>query len=527
LRQVGGRSEELADSEYPPLASHADVIVIGGGTAGAIVAARLAEARVGDVLLLEAGPDYGTRTSGRWPSDLLDASRIPASHGWAYTAHAGMSKRSVLAERARVIGGCSSHNGCTALWGGASDWNAVADCAGPGWDAASMAPVRDRVLARLRVHVPGDDAVTPYHAAWLNAARASGHERIADLNAGDAAGIGVNPVNISAGLRMNTAFAWLDPVRDNPRLTVAGDTIVDRVVVNGDRVVGVDAIRDGVRHRIGCDRVVIAAGAYGTPAILQRSGIGSATLLERFGIPVKVDLPGVGANLQDHPSVLLRFAGTDRLVDAMARFAAASPFTPEEQTVLRARSSHAAGGVPFDIHLYPFGGCEPAPTSAEGLGFVVGIACMMPRSRGTVRITSADPTASPEIDLGLLIDRDGHDRAVLAEGVEVANALVDTEPLRHLIGERLFAPDIGRRILRDGVDVPFTGHYYHPVGTCQMGPGDRLDVCDADGQIHGLVNGSIADASVFPVIPRANTCVPVAMMAEAMSDRLIRQCVRS
>ena len=504
--------------------SRADVVVVGGGTSGAIAAARLAEAEVGTVLLLEAGPDYGPHMAGRWPSDLLDAATIPASHDWAYTAHAGASKRLVLAERARVIGGCSSHNGCTALCGGASDWNANAALAGPAWNSVSMAPVRDRVLRRLGVHVPANDAITPYHIAWLQAACGAGHDRIADLNAGDGAGIGVNPINVRNGVRWNTAFAWLDTVRHLPHLTITGNTLVDRLVVDGDRVVAVEAIRGGVRHRVECDRVVLAAGVYASPAILQRSGIGDPALLGRFGTPAVLDMPGVGANLQDHPGVLLRFAGTERLVDALADFATTSPFTPEEQTVLRIRSSHAEG-VPFDIHLYPFGG--PAATSVDGLGFVVGVACMTPRSRGAVRIASTDPTASPEIDLGLLVDPEGHDRAVLAEGVDIANAIVDTEPLRHLIGERMSTPDIGQRIVRDGADVPFTGHYYHPVGTCRMGPGDRLDVCDGDGRIHGLVNVFVADASVFPVIPKANTCLPVAMVAEAIGDRLIEHIVRS
>ncbi|HEV2066167.1 MAG TPA: GMC family oxidoreductase [Thermomicrobiales bacterium] len=522
-QQAGVRSDELADSEDSPIRGHADVVIVGGGTAGAIVAARLVEADSGEVLMLEAGPNYGPATSGRWPPDLLDASSIPASHDWAYTATAGAFRRPVRVERARVIGGCSSHNGCTALWGGPSDWNAIAGDgqALPGWGAVAMAPVRDRVLARLGVHVPGDDAVTPYHAAWIEAARAAGYDRVPDLNASERPGIGLNPINIRAGLRMNTAFAWLDPVRDNPRLTVAGDTLVDRLVVKDDRVVAVEAIRDGARQRIGCDRVVMAAGAYGTPAILQRSGIGSAALLERLDIPVNVDLPGVGANLQDHPSVLLRYAESERLVDALARFAAAAPFAPEEQTVLRGRSSRAPGHVPFDIHLYPFGGTGAA--SVDGFGFVAGVACMTPRSRGAVRIVSADPLSSPEIDLGLLIDRDGHDRAVLAEGIGIAEAIVSTTPLRSLLGERLSEPSMADRIREHGVDAPLAGHYYHPVGTCRMGPGDRMDVCDGEGRILGLANGYVADASLFPVIPKANTALPVAMVAERISDRLIGQ----
>jgi choline dehydrogenase len=501
------------------------VIIVGGGTAGAIVAARLVEADIGEVLLLEAGPDYGPGSSGRWPADLLDAASIPTSHDWGYVATGGAFRRSIAAERARVIGGCSSHNGCTALWGGPSDWNAIAARGLAAWDAEAMAPVRDRVMARLGVHVPEEEAVTPYHAAWIEAADGTGHHRIVDLNASESTGIGVNPVNIRDGVRWNTAFAWLDPVRECSLLTIAGDALVDRLVLRDDRVAAVEMIRDGARHRIGCDRVVLAAGAYATPAILHRSGIGDAVLLGRLGIPVNADMPGIGANLQDHPSMLLRFTGTERLVDALAGFAATAPFTPEEQTVLRARSSLAADGIPFDVQLYPFGGL--GATSANGLGFVVGIACMTPRSRGSLRIASADPTVSPEIDLGLMIDREGHDRAVLAEGVGIAEAVIAAEPLRSLVGERLFEPDIVDRIREDGADAPCSGHYYHPVGTCRMGPGDRMDVCDASGRIHGLANGYVADASLFPVIPKANTCVPVAMVAEAISDRLIGRDVRS
>lgn len=499
--------------------AHADTVVVGGGTAGAIVAGRLAEADASDVLLLEAGPDYGSRTSGRWPGDLLNAVRIPESHEWGYTAIGGTSRRRVRAERARVIGGCSSHNGCTALWGGPSDWDAIAACGCAGWDATTMAPARDRVLARLGVHVPPEEAITPYHAAWIEAAGGAGYQRIDNLNAGESTGIGVNPVSIRDGTRWNTAFAWLDPVRHLPHLTIAAGTLVDRLIVVDGRVVAVEMIRDRTRQQVMCDRVVLAAGTYATPAILQRSGLGDADRLTELGISVNVDLPGAGANLQDHPSVLLRFAGTDRLVDALSGFAAASPFAPEEQTVLRARSSSAADGVPFDIHLYPFGG--PDARSPDGIGFVIGVACMTPRSRGSVRIVSADPATSPEIDLGLLIDEHGHDRGVLVDGVEIVEAIVGTEPLRDLIGRQITESDIGERIIRDGADVPFTGHYYHPVGTCRMGPGGHMDVCDEEGRIRGLTNAWIADASVFPVIPKANTCLPVAMAADAIADRML------
>lgn len=499
------------------LPRHAEVIVVGGGTAGAIVAARLAEAGTGEVLLLEAGPDYGVRTTGRWPADLLDASAIPTSHDWGYSAVTGDSQRPVAVERARVIGGCSAHNGCTALWGGPATWDGIAACGLPGWDAAAMDPIRDRVFERLGIRVPAHDAVTPYHAAWLDAALEAGYERIEDLNASDAAGIGVSPVNIRDGVRWNTAFAWLDPVRDHRRLTIVGDTLVDRLAVTGDRVVAVEAVRGGTRHRIGCERVVLAAGVCATPAILQRSGIGDATYLGRLGIAVTADVPGVGANLQDHPSVLLPFAGTDRLGQAVDEFAATAPFTPEEQTVLRARSSRAER-EPFDIHLYPFGGVDAM--APGGLGFVVGVACMMPRSRGTVRIVSADPAVPPRIDLRLLTDAEGHDRAVLAEGVAIARAIAGAEPLHGLIGEPRFEPDIGDRISTDGADAAMTGHYYHAVGTCRIGPGDVLDVCDNDGRLHALANGYVADASLFPVIPLANTCIPVAMAAEAIADRL-------
>ena len=201
---------------------------------------------------------------------------------------------------------------------------------------------------------------------------------------------------------------------------------------------------------------MLAAGAYGSPAILQRSGVGDPADLEAAGIATLVDRPGVGRNLHDHPLVELEFAGSERLRSLLAE-SAATRFTPEEQTLGKLRSSRATG--PYDIHLFPIA-AHPHSLLAGRVMLVV--AAMEPRSRGALRVLGADPDAAPLIDHGYLSDPEGHDRAVLAEGSEQARELAATEPLREMIGDELAAT-------ASSPIEQFHAHYYHPVGTCAMG----------------------------------------------------------
>jgi choline dehydrogenase len=503
-------------SDYP---THADTIVVGGGTAGAAVAGILAERTDQSVLLLEAGPDYGAYDSGNWPSDLLEAFDLAESHGWGYDSGQHYPDRIIPFQRARVIGGCSSHNGCAAIWGHRADYDGWAALGNHGWATDDLLPFFASVDRRMRVRIPGNDEVTPYHRAMLAAAPAAGIPLVENLNDLDEpVGMAPSPANIWQGVRWNSAFAYLDPVRSRPNLTIAGNVLTDRLVVERGRVTGVRVIGPDGPATITAGRVVLAGGTYGSPAILMRSGIGDPELLNRIGVAPVHALPGVGANLHDHPAVYLEFAGTDRLRAEMAAFAESS-WLPEEQTIAKARSSQCAEA--FDLHIYPEGG--PYDNGRTAWSFSMPIACMTPRSRGRMLLASADPEAHPVFEHGYLSDVDRVDLRVLADGIEIAREMTNQPALRAYIGGEL-APGSeisGRAALERWADRT-VAHYYHPVGTCKMGPAtDPMAVVDPRGKLHGIEGCYVADCSIMPVIPRANTNIPAAVVGERIASWLV------
>jgi choline dehydrogenase len=488
-----------------------DVVVLGGGTAGCVVAGRLAAESDAEVVVLEAGPDYGPRDSGRWPADLLDGGALVSSHSWGYdTGRLHPLRGTVELPRARVIGGCSSHNGCIAAVGCAEDYDGWARIAGDArWSADALRPLFARALERLRVRYYGEDEVGPFHRACLEAAATLGLPRADDLGDLDGGvGFGIEPVNVDGGVRVNTAFAYLDPARSRPNLRVVDRALCDRLEPAADGV-EVIARRDGGELRVRGQVAVLAAGSYGSPAVLLRSGIGDPAALAPHGIRVVHDLRGVGRNLHDHPLVELDFAGSDRLREALAE-AAAERFVPEEQTLGKLRSSRASG--PYDLHLVPVAAPEHSLLAGRT---ILAVGAMEPRSRGRLTLASADPDVPPLMDHGYLTD--SHDVAVLLEGSERARELAATEPLRSLVGDELVRDlDLEDALRRTHV------HYYHPVGTCALGPaGDELAVCDARGRLHGLDRVVVADCSLMPVVPRANTNVPAVVIGERIADELL------
>jgi choline dehydrogenase len=488
-----------------------DVVVLGGGTAGCVVAGRLAAESDADVVVLEAGPDYGPRDSGRWPADLLDGGALVSSHSWGYdTGRLHPLRGTVELPRARVIGGCSTHNGCIAAVGCAEDYDGWARIAGDArWSADALRPLFARALERLRVRYYGEDEVGPFHRACLEAAAALGLPRADDLGDLDGGvGFGIEPVNVDGGVRVNTAFAYLDPARSRPNLRVVDRALCDRLEPAADGV-EVIARRDGGELRVRGQVAVLAAGSYGSPAVLLRSGIGDPAALAPHGIRVVHDLRGVGRNLHDHPLVELDFAGSDPLREALAE-AAAERFVPEEQTLGKLRSSRASG--PYDLHLVPVAAPEHSLLAGRT---ILAVGAMEPRSRGRLTLASADPDVPPLMDHGYLTD--SHDVAVLLEGSERARELAATEPLRSLVGDELLRDlDLEDALRRTHV------HYYHPVGTCALGPaGDELAVCDARGRLHGLDRVVVADCSLMPVVPRANTNVPAVVIGERIADELL------
>jgi choline dehydrogenase len=490
------------------LPESSEVVVVGGGTAGAVVAARLAEAGM-EVLVLEAGPDPGPFGDRRWPADLVDATRLGTSYDWGFDSGATYDGQLVRFERARVLGGCSAHNGAVQTWGHRSDYDEWAGLGNSGWAADDLLPLFQRASETLRVRTYDVGELTPWQRAWYDAAPAVGLPQLRNLNDLDeTVGIAPESVNIVDGVRWNTAFAYLDPMRE--RLAIAGDALVDRVLVERGRARGVE-LAGGERVEAGI--VVLAAGTFCTPAVLLRSGVGPPDALAQLGVAVESPLPGVGENLHDQPFVLVTWEGSDEIRAAMDR-AAAGGWAPDEQVMAKAATS-ADPGV-FDLHLLPY-----SPTHlGDGRTFHAGAAALRPRSRGRVVLASRDPEALPLVDHGFLTDDEGRDAAALAEGVALLREIAAQPRLRRLLGRELVpgpdVTDIGA-YARAHVDC-----YWHPVGTCRMGPaGDPGAVVDARGQVHGVEGCYVADCALMPFIPRATTMLPAVVVAERVAELLI------
>lgn len=494
---------------------HVDTIVIGGGTAGAAIAGRLAERSDQSVLLLEAGPDYGPLLDSRWPDDLLDGRVVSDTHDWGYTSDARVGQPGHRLQRAKVIGGCSSHNGCIALWGNRIDYDEWAAAGNSGWSTNELLPFFDKAATALRVRPFQRAEITPFHAACTDAMVDAGIPAVDDLNSlDDVEGAGIAPVNIYNGTRWNTAFAYLDPVRGGPHLTILCDTFVNTINLTSGRATSVDIVRDDVTATIEAGRIIVCGGAYGSPAVLLRSGIGPTEDLRSLGIETALDLPGVGRNLHDQPSVSLKYDGTELLSARMDEFLADGHVAFTEQSLAKVRSENCSEA--FDLHIYPTIG--HAPNRQGRWECVISVANMVPRSRGRLFLRSNDPMVTPVVDTGYLSDPQQSDIAVLMDGIALTRQIAAQQPLRELIGGELAgsAVVVNRETVRENCV-----HYYHPVGTCKMGPAsDPMAVVDEVGRVYGVDNLYVADASIIPTVPRANTNMPVLMLAERIVHEL-------
>jgi choline dehydrogenase len=489
-----------------------DVVILGGGTAGCVLAARLSEDPARSVCLVEAGPDYGPHGAAGWPPELLDSRQGPDSHDWRDDA-------GVLTV-ARVIGGCSAHNLCFWIHPAAADWDEWARASGDGgWSAGQMREHIDRLEALMPLRRFSGEEVNPWLRACTDAADEIGLGALTDVNDhSHATGLGPMPVNVAGTTRWNAAFAYLDPARGRPNLTILSDALVDRVVFDRDRVAAAIVRRNGTELQVRGERVVVTAGSYGSPAILMRSGIGPEQELARHRIRVAANLP-VGRRLRDHCSVRMRLAPS-RIAQERIDTHAEGGLTFFSQGVGRARSSQALDGL-WDLHLMV--GLIPAPAGGfpDRTGHVLGLnaALLQPDWTGTVGLRSRDPEHLPVVSAQGLGSK--RDLTAITDGLELCGELIHSRAARGLWDEQLMPdPALSGEALRtycaEGISP-----YFHPVGTCAMGrAGDGQSVVDASGRVHGFHNLHVADASIMPTIPRANTNLPVLAAAERIAKHL-------
>ena len=497
-----------------------DIVIIGAGSAGCAIAARASENPNLRVLLLEAGPDYGDLAAT--PFDLVNGHVNSLSdHDWGLTYHP-TRERPVRFPRGRVTGGSSAVNTAIALRGMPEDYDEWAAAGNPEWSWAGVLPAfkrleRDLDFGERDYHGDaGPISIRRYplnemalqHQAFLEAARGLGYPDCPDANDPAGWGSGPQPMNKLGQLRVSCAVGYLAPARIRPNLTIRPLTFVNRLLIEGGKCTGVEArTADGGTETISGRLIVLAAGAIMSPTILMRSGVGARDQLEAHGIPLLSGMPGVGQNLCDHPALSVSCTAKDpAIVDTSL---------PIIQSILRYTAPGSPQRNDLQIEMLTFNG-RRAGEPTFGIAGVV----EYQYGRGELRLQSADP------DIGPLIDNrfceDARDLARLVGCYKDVLAFTRAGPIADMVDAVVF-PRGGEARDEDiaGLCRRYAASGYHPSGTAKMGPAsDPMAVVGQYGQCHGLDQLVIADASIMPSVPRANTNLTAIMIGEKIGEWL-------
>jgi choline dehydrogenase len=524
-----------------PTAKTYDYIIVGAGSAGCVLAARLTEDWHARVLLLEAGgPDRAPEI--RIPAAFSKLFKTAVDWNYSTEPEAQLHNRKLYWPRGKVLGGSSSMNAMIYVRGNPSDYDRWRDLGNHGWGFADVLPYFKKSEDQEHgssefhgvggpIHVADPRCVNPLTRAFLVAASEIGIPSNSDFNGATQEGAGLYQLTQKNAARCSAVDGYLKPALGRPNLTVLTGARVARVIIEDGRAAGVSFLQNGVLEVARTNaEVILAGGATNSPQILMLSGIGPAGELKRLGIDVIQDLPGVGQNLQDHPMVSVGYLctqkisldGAETLANVLRYFIfKAGPLTSnvaEAGLFLKTRD-----GLPTpDLQLL-FG---PAYYRGHGLVrrkehcFGFGPTLITPESRGSISLRSTNPLDAPAIRANYLSTN--ADLRTMIEGVRLARRLAHSKAFEPFRGEELHpgpqakSDDDIIRFLRSELET-----LYHPVGTCKMGD-DSHAVVDARLQVHGIERLRVVDASIMPRVPAGNTNAPVTMIAEKAAD-MIRQ----